>query len=336
MTLALPLLDTRGRAPRDLRISVTDRCNFRCGYCMPREVYGPDFKFLPRSGILSFEEIQRLAALFVQLGVTKLRLTGGEPLLRSDLPVLVGMLRPLGAELALTTNGSLLEKHAPALAAAGLGRVTVSLDALDEATFRRMSDTELSVDAVLRGIERARALGLGVKVNCVVRRGVNEHAILELARNFRGTGCPVRFIEFMDVGITNGWNLQQVVTAREIIERLRGEFALEPVAGQRSSEVAERYRYADGAGEVGVIASVTRPFCAHCTRLRLSADGHLYTCLFASTGLDLRTALRDGSSDESLRERVESAWRARRDAYSEQRSERTRGLPRVEMSYIGG
>jgi GTP 3',8-cyclase len=332
----LPLVDTRGRVPRDLRISVTDRCNFRCGYCMPRAIYGSDFEFLPRADILSFEEITRVARVFVGLGVQKLRLTGGEPLLRAQLPKLVAMLSALNVELTLTTNGSLLGKQAAALSAAGLGRITVSLDALDQATFSRMADVNLQVDSVLEGIAAARAAGLTVKVNCVVRRGVNEHAIPELAQHFRGTGIPVRFIEFMDVGITNGWNLAQVVTGKEILAAIEARFPLEAVDPNYVGEVASRYRYRDGQGEVGVITSVTRPFCNTCSRARLSADGHLYTCLFASSGFDVRQLLRAGASDPQLNDAFAQVWRARQDAYSEQRTERTRGLRRIEMSYIGG
>jgi cyclic pyranopterin phosphate synthase len=303
---------------------------------MPREVYGSAFPFLPHAEILSFEEITRVAKLCVSLGVRKVRLTGGEPLLRAELPVLVSMLNELGVELALTTNGSLLAKHAAALHAAGLTRVTVSLDALDEATFAQMTDTSVPVAHVLSGIQAARDVGLGVKVNCVVRRGVNEGAIGDLAAHFRSTGVVLRFIEFMDVGITNGWNLAQVVRADEILQTLEQRFPLSAVPRKHESDVARRYHYNDGSGEIGIIASVTQPFCSTCSRLRLSANGQLFTCLFASQGLSLKQALRDGSSDERITSEIRELWQNRSDAYSEQRSERTRGLKRVEMSFIGG
>jgi cyclic pyranopterin phosphate synthase len=303
---------------------------------MPREVYGSDFQFLPRSEVLSFEEITRLARIFVGLGVQKLRLTGGEPLLRAQLPSLISMLSELRVELALTTNGSLLEKQAAALKAAGLKRVTVSLDALDQATFSRMADVELPVSSVLNGIAEALRVGLGVKINCVVRRGINEHAVVDLARHFRNSSTVVRFIEFMDVGITNGWNLQQVVSAREIVAAIDAEFPLEPLDPNYAGEVASRYRYRDNSGEIGIITSVTQPFCATCSRARLSAEGQLYTCLFAASGFNLRQQLRNGDTDAQLTEAISEVWRARRDAYSEQRSARTHSLRRIEMSYIGG
>lgn len=303
---------------------------------MPKEIFRPGFRFLPRAAILDFEEIARLARLFVALGTKKLRLTGGEPLLRADLPVLVSQLAPLGTDLALTTNGSLLGEHAETLAAAGLQRVTVSLDSLDDTVFRRMNDVDFPVASVLDGIAAARAAGLRVKVNCVVRRGVNDHTIADMARHFRGSGLVLRFIEFMDVGNQNGWRLDQVVSAKEILERVGREVALVPVAENYAGEVARRHRYADGSGEVGVIASVTEPFCKSCTRARLSAEGKLYTCLFASIGTDLREPLRAGASDDELRALVTEVWRARADRYSELRRAGTRSLPKIEMSYIGG
>jgi cyclic pyranopterin phosphate synthase len=338
----LPVLeprDTRGRPLRDLRISVTDRCNFRCVYCMPRAVFGPDHAFLPRAELLTFEEITRLAAAFVELGVEKVRLTGGEPLVRRDLPVLVGMLAAIPGvrDLTLTTNGVLLPQHAAALREAGLHRVTVSLDADDDATFGRMNDARAPVSAVLAGIEAAEAAGLGpVKVNMVVKRGWNEHAIGSMARRFRGTGRILRFIEYMDVGATNGWRLDDVVTAEEILASVASEFPVEPMPPTYPGEVATRYRYLDGGGEIGIIASVTRPFCGDCTRARLSADGQLYTCLFAASGHDLRAIVRSGSSDQDLRAELRRVWVARDDRYSEIRTEHTAQLPKVEMSYIGG
>ncbi len=331
-----PLSDTLGRPLRDLRISVTDRCNFRCNYCMPKAVYGSDFKFLPKPQVLSFEEIARVAGLFVDLGVRKLRLTGGEPLLRAQLPKLVEMLAKLDADLAITTNGSLLSKHASALVSAGLKRVTVSLDSLDDAAFRAMNDVDFPVARVLEGIEAASRVGLEVKVNAVVRRAYNADAIVELARYFKHAGHIVRFIEFMDVGITNGWRLDDVVPAAEIVSRINREFPLEPIEANYRGEVARRFRYRDGAGEIGVIASVTQPFCASCSRARLSADGKLYLCLFSNHGIDLRTPLRDGSQDMQLRQLIGSTWRSREDQYSQLRTSKTRKLPRVEMSYIGG
>jgi cyclic pyranopterin phosphate synthase len=332
------VLDRRTRPLRDLRVSVTDRCNFRCPYCMPRDAFGAQHRFLPRAEILRFEEIARVVRAATELGLNKVRLTGGEPLLRAELPELVRMLAGLpGLDLALTTNGSLLAEHAAPLAAAGLRRVTISLDALDRDVFQRMSDAAVPVDAVLAGIDAARAVGLApIKINCVVRRGVNEGAVLELARRFRGTGIQVRFIEFMDVGMTNRWTGADVVPAREIVARVDAEFPLEPIDAAYPGEVARRYRYRDGAGEIGVIASVSQPFCGDCTRARLSADGHLYTCLFAGRGVDLRPVLRGAVDREAaLRELLARTWRARDDRYSEIRR---RGLarPKIEMSYIGG
>jgi cyclic pyranopterin phosphate synthase len=330
--------DRFGRPVRDLRISVTDRCNFRCVYCMPKEVYGRDYAFLPRSELLTFEEIERVAGVFVGLGVEKIRITGGEPLVRRDLERLVAKLAALGSlDLTLTTNGALLAAKAQALADAGLTRVTVSLDSLDDATFRAMNDVDFPVERVLAGIEAAAAAGLTpVKVNVVVKRGVNEQGIGELARYFHGSGHVLRFIEYMDVGHTNGWRLDDVVPAAEIVRRIDEELPLEPVEPAYRGEVARRYRYVDGGGEVGVIASVTQPFCGDCTRARLSADGKLYTCLFAVRGHDLRALLRDGASDEQLAETLSAVWRARDDRYSELRSADTAGLEKVEMSYIGG
>jgi cyclic pyranopterin phosphate synthase len=333
--------DTLGRPLRDLRVSVTDRCNFRCVYCMPKEVYGADFAFLPRAEILTFEEIARLVRLFVDLGVDKVRLTGGEPLMRRGLERLVTMLAAIPGlrDLAMTTNGSLLAARARSLRDAGLQRVTVSLDALDDTTFMAMNDVHFPVARVLEAVEAAGAAGLSpVKVNAVIKRGVNEHAIVDLARHFRGSGAVVRFIEFMDVGRTNGWRLDDVVPAAEVVRRIAAEWPLEPVAPARPGEVAARYRYRDGAGEVGVIASVTQPFCRGCVRARLSADGQLYTCLFAARGHDLRTPLRQGADDTELAARLRDIWGRRHDRYSELRSAETPELPRsrIEMSYIGG
>jgi cyclic pyranopterin phosphate synthase len=332
------LVDTLGRPIRDLRVSVTDRCNFRCVYCMPKEVFGRDHPFLPRAELLTFEEIERVARAFAGLGVEKIRVTGGEPLVRRDLEVLVGKLAGIpGLDLALTTNGALLVQKAQALREAGLRRITVSLDSLDDEVFRAMNDVDVSVERVLAGIDAAVAAGLDpVKVNVVVKRGLNEDGIVPLARAFRGTGVVLRFIEYMDVGHTNGWRLDDVVPAAEIVETIAAEFPLEPVAASYRGEVANRYRYADGAGEIGVIASVTQPFCGNCTRARLSADGKLYTCLFAVRGHDLRALLRGGASDADLAETIADVWRARADRYSELRSAATPDPARVEMSYIGG
>ena len=331
--------DTRGRPLHDLRISVTDRCNFRCVYCMPRAVFGPDHAFLPRAELLTFEEIARLVRIFTGLGVEKVRLTGGEPLVRRELPSLVAELAriPGVRDLTLTTNGVLLPEHAAALKAAGLHRVTISLDADDDATFMRMNDSGVPVSRVLAGIEAAEAAGLGpIKLNMVVKRGWNEHAILAMARRFRGSGRILRFIEYMDVGHSNGWRLDEVVSADEIERTIASEFPLEPMPATNPGEVAERYRYADGAGEIGIVASVSRPFCGECNRARLSADGRLYTCLFATTGHDLRAPLRGGASDEELTAAVRAIWEDREDRYSEIRSADTVALPKVEMSYIGG
>jgi cyclic pyranopterin phosphate synthase len=330
-------LDTLGRPLRDLRISVTDRCNFRCVYCMPKEVFGHDYRFLPRRELLTFEEIERVSSVFVGLGVHKLRITGGEPLLRRGLEELIGRLAALGdLDVTLTTNGALLQQKAQLLADAGLTRVTVSLDSLDDEVFRAMNDVDFPVARVLGGIDAAAAAGLPVKVNVVVKRGLNEDSVIEIARRFKGTGHTVRFIEFMDVGATNGWRMDDVVPAAEIVRTIGAEFPLEPVDAAYRGEVAQRYRYLDGGGEIGVIASVTQPFCGDCTRARLSADGKLYTCLFALRGHDLRSVLRSGATDEELDEAIRSVWVRRTDRYSERRTEKTSALRKVEMSYIGG
>src|SRR6266487_1536457 len=331
----VPLADTLARPLRDLRISVTDRCQFRCTYCMPREVFGRDFVFLPREQLLTFEEPTRLARIFAGLGVRKLRLTGGEPLLRRDLDKLVAMLAGIGGigDIALTTNGALLAGNAEALAAAGLRRVTVSLDSLDDAVFMALNDAGFPVARVLEAIAAAAAAGLApVKVNMVVRRGVNQESVLPMAAHFRHSGHVLRFIEYMDVGTTNGWRLDEVVPAAEIISLIGGQWPLEPLAPGCPGEVAARYRYRDGGGEIGVIASVTQPFCRGCTRARLSAEGSLYTCLFAGAGHDLRGPLRGGASDEALRAQVASVWTRRADRYSELRSLATRPEQKVEMS----
>jgi cyclic pyranopterin phosphate synthase len=303
---------------------------------MPKEVYGRDYQFLERRELLTFEEIARVAGVFVELGVQKLRLTGGEPLLRRDLDRLIAMLAELDVDLTLTTNGSLLARKTPELAAAGLRRVTVSLDSLDDEIFRAMNEVDFPVDRVLEGMEAAAAAGLPVKVNCVVKRGVNESEIVPLARYFREAGHTLRFIEYMDVGHTNGWRMDDVVPAAEIVRALDDEFGVEPVAAAYRGEVARRWRYRDGAGEVGVIGSVTEPFCGDCTRARLSAEGRLYTCLFAMRGFDVRAVLRSGEPDERVAEEIRGVWFRRTDRYSELRSARTADLPKVEMSYIGG
>jgi cyclic pyranopterin phosphate synthase len=331
------VLDTRGRPVRDLRISVTDRCNFRCVYCMPKEVYGRDWQFLPREQLLSYEEITRLAGVFAGLGVRKLRLTGGEPLVRRHLERLIAMLARIpDVELTMTTNGSLLPHKAHTLREAGLDRITVSLDSLDDDVFRAMNDVDFPVARVLAGIEAAQAAGFSVKLNTVVRRSLNDESIVPMARYAREAGLVLRFIEYMDVGHTNGWRLDDVVPAAEVVRAIDAEWPLDPVEPSYRGEVAKRYRYRDGGGEIGVISSVTQPFCGDCTRARLSADGKLYTCLFAVRGHDLRALVRGDRSDSELAEAVTSIWRARSDRYSEIRSAATADLERVEMSYIGG
>ncbi|MDX1659591.1 MAG: GTP 3',8-cyclase MoaA [Nitriliruptorales bacterium] len=333
------LLDRLKRPLRDLRVSVTDRCNLRCRYCMPREVYGPGFEFLDRDDLLTFEEIARITRAFARNGVTKVRLTGGEPLLRRDLPALVRMLADIDGidELALTTNALLLPSVAGPLRDAGVDRLTVSLDALDDPTFRRMSDTRRAVGDVLEGIDAAMRAGFPPpKINAVVRRGVNEHAVVDLAAFGRQLGSTVRFIEFMDVGHTNGWSREEVVPAEEILDALASRWELDPV-GERGTAPAERYRYRDGGGEIGVIASVTRPFCRTCVRARLSAVGELFTCLFATVGRDLRAVVRSGATAAELDEVIGTVWSERRDRYSEERRDEPAADPaRVEMSYIGG
>ncbi|MDX6425047.1 MAG: 3,8-cyclase [Gaiellaceae bacterium] len=329
-------LDTFGRPLRDLRISVTDRCNFRCVYCMPKEVYGRDHRFLERRELLTFEEITRVAGTFVSAGVQKIRITGGEPLVRRDLERLIAQLAELDVDLTLTTNGSLLPQKAQALADAGLRRITVSLDSLDDAIFRALNDVDFSVKRVLDGIDAASAAGLPVKVNAVIKRGVNDDQVVPLAAFFRERGHTVRFIEYMDVGHTNGWRLDDVVPAKEIVARLDDAFGVEPAEAQYRGEVAQRWRYRDGAGEIGVIASVTQPFCGDCTRARLSAEGKLFTCLFAVRGHDLRALIRGGASDEELETALRTVWSGRADRYSDLRSAATTDLDKVEMSYIGG
>jgi cyclic pyranopterin phosphate synthase len=329
--------DALGRPLRDLRISVTDRCNFRCTYCMPKEVFGHDYRFLDRRELLDFDEITRVARAAVSVGVQKIRLTGGEPLIRRDIEQLIAMLSELDAEITLTTNASLLPRKAQALKDAGLDRITVSLDAMDDPTFRTMNDVDFPVERVLQGIEAARDVGLPVKVNCVVKRGVNESQIVPMARYFRETGDTLRFIEFMDVGATNGWRMDDVVPAAEIVGTVNAEFPIEPADANYRGEVAKRWRYKDGKGEIGVIASVTQPFCGDCTRSRISAEGKLYTCLFAVRGHDLRALVRSGATDEELAAQLADIWKVRGDRYSELRSDATLDdTPRVEMSYIGG
>jgi len=330
--------DRLGRPLRDLRISVTDRCNFRCVYCMPKEVFGKDYAFLERRELLTFEEIARLARIFSGLGAEKVRLTGGEPLVRRNLEQLIELLAAIpGLDLTLTTNGSFLARKARALKAAGLKRITVSLDALDDAVFRRLNDVDFPVAKVLEGIEAAAAAGLApIKVNMVVKRGENDASILPMARHFRESGHILRFIEYMDVGHTNGWRMDDVVPAREIVERIGREWPLEPIDPNYPGEVAERWRYRDGRGEIGVIASVTQAFCRTCTRVRLSTEGQLYTCLFATSGHDLRALVRGGASDEDIRAAVSGIWARRADRYSEIRTSQTARLQKIEMSYIGG
>ena len=334
-----PLLnDALGRPLRDLRISVTDRCNFRCVYCMPKEVFGKDYAFLERNELLTFEEIARLTRVFHGLGVEKVRLTGGEPLVRRNIEQLIAMLAAnLGLDLTLTTNGSLLAKKAQALKNAGLQRITVSLDALDDPTFMRMNDVDFPVQRVLEGIDAAAAAGLyPIKVNMVVKRGTNEASILPMARYFRSRGHTLRFIEYMDVGATNGWRMDDVVSAREIVETISAEMPLEPVDPHYRGEVAERWRYSDGQAEIGVIASVTQAFCRDCTRARISTDGKLYTCLFATAGHDLRSLLRSGATDAAVEQQIRAIWARRADRYSEIRTSQTAPVRKIEMSYIGG
>ena len=325
--------DRLGRPLKDLRISVTDRCNFRCRYCMPREVFGKDFPFLERAEIMSFEEIDRLAGIFIDLGVEKIRLTGGEPLLRKNLPDLISMLSMRGVEIAMTTNGVLLPRYAPALSAAGLDRVTVSLDAIDESTFAAITDSGHTVASVIAGIEAAESVGLGpIKINTVVKKNSNEDEILDLVERFSSRDIAIRFIEYMDVGTTNGWSMEEVVTAEEIRSIIGVD---EQITPDKKSDVAKRYRLPKG-GEVGVISSVTEPFCGDCTRARLSADGRLFTCLFSSRGTDLLTMMRAGLTDKELAKAIETTWRNREDRYSEIRSEQASTSNRIEMSYIGG
>jgi len=332
------LLDALGRPVRDLRISITDRCNFRCVYCMPKTVFGRDYPFMPRAELLSFEEVTRITRLFAARGVKKLRLTGGEPLLRHGVEKLIEQLAAIpDLEITLTTNGSLLSQKAAVLAAAGLQRVTVSLDALDDTTFKRMNDADYPVAKVLDGIEAAAAAGMRpVKVNCVVKRGSNDDQIVPLARHFRGTGHILRFIEFMDVGSSNDWKLDEVVPSAEVLRCIGEEFPLAPIDPNYPGEVAERWRYKDGAGEIGVISSVTQAFCNSCTRIRLSTEGKLYTCLFASSGHDLRSLLRSGADDAALDATITALWQARTDRYSQIRMAATPLLKKIEMSYIGG
>ena len=333
------ILDVFGRPLRDLRISVTDRCNFRCTYCMPREVFGPDYAFLKRDELLTYEEITRLSRVFVAHGVTKIRLTGGEPLVRANLDNLIGMLAAIEGleDLTLTTNGSLLRHQAKRLADAGLKRITVSLDSLDDETFRAMNDAGVGVEQVLDGIAAAEDAGLSpIKINAVVKRDVNDDRLVELARRFHGTPHIVRFIEFMDVGSTNGWRMDDVVSGREIVDRISAELPLEPAEANYRGEVAQRWRYRDGGGEIGVITSITQPFCGDCTRARLSPEGELFLCLFGSKGKDFRTLLRSGAGDDEIGAELRATWGARDDRYSELRSAATPGLAKVEMSHIGG
>jgi len=336
---AAGLADRRGRGVRDLRISVTDRCNFRCTYCMPKEVFDADYPYLPHAEVLTLEEIVRVARVFRGFGIAKIRLTGGEPLLRRGVEKLVAMLSAElpGVELTLTTNGSALAQKAAALYAAGLRRVTVSLDSLDDATFRAMNDADFPVAKVLAAIDAAAAAGLApVKVNMVVKRGTNDHEVVDMARRFRGTGHVVRFIEFMDVGATNGWRMDDVVPSAEVVRRIGAAFPCEPVNPRHHGEVAKRWRYRDGQGEFGIISSVTEAFCSTCNRARLSTDGALYTCLFAADGYDLKSILRGGGSDEDLARAIAAVWQDRDDRYSEIRTAEMARARKVEMSYIGG
>ncbi|MFQ5895949.1 MAG: GTP 3',8-cyclase MoaA [Nitrospinota bacterium] len=334
--------DRFSRPMKDLRVSVTDRCNFRCLYCMPKEIYGEKYEFLPKRELLTFEEIARVARIFVGLGVTKIRLTGGEPLVRSELEHLVALLSGIEGieDLTLTTNGYLLAEKAQALKDAGLQRITLSLDTLDEEIFKQLNGRGYSIGRVLAAIKKAEEVGLRpIKINAVVIKGVNDHTLVDLARFFKGTGHIVRFIEYMDVGNLNQWKMDQVVPADEIVERIHAQMPLEPIGANYKGEVALRYRYRDGGGEVGIIASVTKPFCGDCTRVRLSAEGEVYTCLFATHGTDLKDPLRRGASDDELRELITGIWRSREDQYSELRTLETRaaaGPKKVEMYQIGG
>nr|WP_220185892.1 GTP 3',8-cyclase MoaA [Paenactinomyces guangxiensis] len=334
------MTDALGRPLHDLRISVTDRCNFRCRYCMPEEMYGPDYPFLPREKLLTFEEITRLVRIFSSLGVTKIRITGGEPLLRKDLPQLIRMIAsiPSVKDIALTTNGVLLKKQATLLKKAGLERINVSLDTLNNDLFTRLNSRKYRVEQVLEGIEAAARAGLRVKINMVVMKGVNDGEIVSIARHFRGSGHILRFIEFMDVGNSNGWNLKQVISMEEIVSRIHHEMPVEPMKPNYFGEVASRFRYQGSDEEFGVISSITAPFCSSCTRARLSSDGYLYTCLFASTGTNLVDPLRSGASDESIKQLIEEIWQQRTDRYSEDRSLQTgkQKGEKIEMSYIGG
>lgn len=332
-----PLLDTFGRPLETLRVSITDRCNFRCVYCMPKEVFGREYAFLERKALLNFEEIERVVRVFARLGVRTVRITGGEPLVRRNVEHLVELLAAIpGLELALTTNGALLPQKAEALAQAGLDRVTVSLDSVDDATFKALNDVDFPVDRVLDGIAAAEAAGLRVKVNAVVKRGANDDGIVALAEHFRGTPHALRFIEYMDVGSSNGWRLDDVVSADEIVGQIAAVWALEALPLARPDDTSRRYAYRDGAGEIGVIASVTKPFCGGCSRARLSAEGKLHTCLFSAKGHDLREILRSEASDEELALSIRGVWRSRSDRYSDLRTAETAALPKVEMSYIGG
>jgi cyclic pyranopterin phosphate synthase len=334
---ATDVIDQFGRPLKDLRISVTDRCNFRCRYCMPRERFNEDHAFLPKRAFLSFEEIEKVVRSCMSLGLQKVRITGGEPLLRKNLPELIEKLSKLDIDIALTTNASLLKKNAQALRLAGLNRVTVSLDALDPDLHKKMSDSNIPVDSILEGIDEAVRVGLfPVKINCVVQKGVNEEEVSKLVRYFRGTGIIVRFIEYMDVGRTNGWQLGQVVPTENVLRHLQEEFDLVPVEPTNDSDVAVKWAHSDGSGEIGFISSVSSPFCGDCVRARLSADGRLVTCLFASGGHDIRALIHNGADEEALQKAIAAIWTRRKDRYSEIRSEDTAALPRIEMSYIGG
>ena len=331
------LLDTRGRRLHDLRISVTDRCNFRCVYCMPKAVFDSDYQFLPHADLLSFEEIARVARIAVDHGVEKIRLTGGEPLLRKHIERLIEMLAKLNVDVTLTTNGSALAQKAKSLHDAGLDRITVSLDSLDDATFRAMNDVDFPVQKVLDAIDVAAGIGFkSIKVNAVVKRGINDHDIVDMARYFKGSGHVLRFIEYMDVGASNGWRMDDVIPSAEVVARISALFPLEPVDPNYAGEVAERWRYIDGSGEIGVISSVTQAFCSTCTRARLSTEGKLYTCLFATRGHDLRGLLRGGASDAEIGAAFAGIWSQRSDRYSEVRTANTPKLDKIEMSYIGG